>query len=187
MLTITVPSIELFDDATQTFTTTKEVTITLEHSLISLSKWESRWKKPFLKENDTKTKEEVIDYIRCMTITQNVSDDTYFAIAVNSSICEEIQNYINDPMTATTFSNKNPHAAKSTQIVTSELIYYWMIQLNIPVEFQKWHLSRLLTLIKICEIKNASANGSKNMSKSAIRNRNRALNAQRKARLGTSG
>ena len=187
MLTIVVPSTELFDDTTQMFIMTKPVTITLEHSLISLSKWEAKWKRPFLKENDRKTTEEVLDYIRCMTITPNVSDNTYMAISANTEICEQIQAYINDPMTATTFSNIENKPVKNRQVVTSELIYYWMIQLNIPVEFQKWHLSRLLTLIKICEIKNSAAMNKQKASKNAIRNRNRSLNAQRKARLGTSG
>lgn len=186
MLTITVPSTELFDESTETFIMTKPATITLEHSLISLSKWEAKWKRPFLKEHDRKTPVEILDYIKCMTITPNVSDSVYMAISANSELCEQIQEYINDPMTATTF-NTIEKPAKSRQVVTSELIYYWMIQLNIPVEFQKWHLSRLLTLIKVCEIKNAAATSRKKTSKSAIRNRNRALNAQRRARLGTSG
>ena len=124
MLTITIPATEMFNDETQEFFTLKEQTIQLEHSLVSLSKWESKWHKPFLTK-DKKTLAETIDYIRCMTITQNVNPDVYTRLS-NSNIAE-IEEYIENPMTATTFSNLNQKASR--EIITSELIYYWMISL----------------------------------------------------------
>lgn len=185
MLTIVLPETEIFDDDTQSFVFTKKQTIVLEHSLISLSKWEAKWKKPFLSKKEDRTPAEILDYIKCMTITPNVSDDAYIILASHSDLLTQIVEYINDSQTATVFNTpEGKNVKQSSQVVTSELIYYWMIQLNIPVEFQKWHLSRLLTLIKVCEIKNEKP---KKMSKSSIYNRNRMLNAQRKARLGTHG
>lgn len=179
MLTITIPATEMFDDETQRFLSTKEQTLQLEHSLVSLSKWESKWQKPFLsKEN--KTTEEVLDYIRCMTITQNVNPDVYNRLT--SSNIESINKYIDSPMTATTFHNDIQGGAK--QVVTSELIYYWMISQNIPMECQKWHLNRLLTLIRVCNVKNAPA---KKMSKRDIASQYASLNAARKNKLNTRG
>ena len=179
MLTITIPATEMFNDETQEFFTLKEQTIQLEHSLVSLSKWESKWHKPFLTK-DKKTLAETIDYIRCMTITQNVNPDVYTRLS-NSNIAE-IEEYIENPMTATTFSNLNQKASR--EIITSELIYYWMISLNIPMECQKWHLNRLLTLVRVCNVKNTPP---KKMGKSDIISRNAALNAARRKQLGTKG
>jgi len=150
MLTITIPAREMFDERTQTFSTTKEQTLQLEHSLVSLSKWESKWCKPFLSK-DEKTAEETIDYIKCMTITQNVDPDVYNRLT-NANI-KMINDYIEAPMTATTFSD-NKQGGGGKEIITSELIYYWMIALTIPMECQKWHLNRLLTLVRVCNIKN---------------------------------
>ena len=180
MLVITIPAMEMFDDKTQEFFSLKEQTLQLEHSLVSLSKWESKWCKPFLSK-DEKTMEETLDYIRCMTITQNVDPSVYSRLT-NENI-RAINEYIGAPMTATTFSNDN-QAGRSREIVTSELIYYWMVSLNIPVEFQKWHLNRLLTLIRVCNIKN---NPPKKMSRREIMSRNAALNAARRKQLNSSG
>lgn len=180
MLVITIPATELFDDKTQEFISTPEKTIQLEHSLVSLSKWESKWNKPFLSK-EQKTVAETIDYIKCMTITQNVDPTIYNSLS-NKNI-EEINKYIDAPMTATTFSNSN-QTSKSREIVTSELIYYWMIALNIPMECQKWHLNRLLTLIRVCNIKNTPP---KKMSRREIMSRNSALNAARRKQLNSSG
>ena len=180
MLTIHIPASEKFDDAKNEFIYTKETSIQIEHSLISLSKWESKWHKPFFHPTDKKTNEEVLDYIRCMTLTQNVKPEVYYALT-NANI-KEIQDYIDDPMTATTFSDNT--STPSREIVTSELIYYWMVAYNIPVEFEKWHLKRLLTLIKICSIKNSKP---KKMSRKAILSRNAALNAARRKQFNTSG
>lgn len=179
MLTIVVPEREYFDDNKNEFVHTKEVTLQLEHSLVSLSKWEAKWNKPFLSTND-KTDEEILDYIRCMTVTQNVDKSVYYRLSKEN--IEKINNYINLPMTATTFSDKNTSRNKET--ITAEIVYYWMIALNIPFECQKWHLNRLLTLVKVCSIKNTPP---KKMSRNEIFNRNRALNASRRKALGTKG
>lgn len=178
MLLLTIPPIEMFNEKTGEFVYSKETKISLEHSLVSLSKWESRWNKPFLSK-DNKTLEETIDYIRCMTITQNVDPEVYFRLTDEN--INTINKYIESPMTATTFSD-NGHSSR--EIITSELIYYWMISLNIPMECQKWHLNRLLTLIRVCNIKNAPA---KKMSRREIMNRNAALNAARRKKLNSTG
>lgn len=179
MLTIVIPKGEQYDSVNNLFIETKEQTLVLEHSLVSVSKWEAKWHKPFIsKEN--KTLEETIDYIKCMTITQNIDPNVYNFIS-NDTI-KRVYDYIDAPMTATTFSKDN--TPPSREIITSELIYYWMISLNIPAEFQKWHLNRLLTLIKVCSIKNSPK---KKMSKREIMSRNRALNASRRKSLNSRG
>ena len=183
MLRITIPAIELWDENKEEFITIKEQTLQLEHSLVSLSKWESKWCKPFLSK-DIKTEEETLDYIRCMTITQNVDPDVYNFIPNN--IREEIKKYIEAPMTATWFSDdKNSKGGKgNSEEITSELVYYWMIAQNIPFECEKWHLNRLLTLIKVCNVKNQPP---KKMGKKALMSRNAALNAARRKQLNTKG
>lgn len=179
MLTITIPAREMFDEETQQFLSTKEQTLQLEHSLVSLSKWESKWNKPFLKK-DNKTTEEILDYIRCMTITQNVNPEVYKGLT--SSNIESINKYIDSPMTATTFPANTQGGPK--EVITSELIYYWMISHNIPMECQRWHLNRLLTLIRVCNVKNAPA---KKMSRRDIASQYASLNAARRSKLNTRG
>ena len=180
MLRITIPAVEQWDEAKQEFIYTKEQTLSLEHSLVSLSKWESKWCKAFLTK-DEKTFEETLDYIKCMTLTQNVDPEVYNYLT-NGNI-KEINEYIEAPMTATYFSDEKTSKTSREQ-VTAELIYYWMIALNIPFECQKWHLNRLLTLIKVCNIKNQPP---KKRSKKDIMSRNAALNAARRKRLNTKG
>ena len=180
MLNITIPEQELYDEENNEFINLPEKTICLEHSLVSVSKWESKWKKPFLSK-EPKTVEETIDYIKCMTITQNVDDKSYNYLSKKN--IEDINKYIDDSMTATTFYDTRKNTGRQENI-TSELIYFWMISLNIPMECQKWHLNRLLTLIKICNIKNDSG---KKMSRSEINSRNAALNAARRKKLNTRG
>jgi len=180
MLQITIPAVELWDERKQEFVTTKEQTLSLEHSLVSLSKWESRWCKPFLTKQE-KTFEETLDYIKFMTITQNVDPEIYRYLT-NENI-NEINRYIEAPMTAAYFSDEKNSKTNREQI-TAELIYYWMIALNIPFECQKWHLNRLLTLIKVCNIKNQPP---KKRSKKEIMSRNAALNAARRKQLNTKG
>lgn len=180
MLQIVIPALEQWDEAKQEFVYEKEQTLQLEHSLVSLAKWESKWCKRFLTK-DEKTQEETIDYIRYMTITQNVKPEVYTRLT-NEHI-KEINEYIAAPMTATTFSEQRGGKGNREQ-VSAELIYYWMIALNIPVEFQKWHLNRLLTLIKVCNIKNQPP---KKMSKREITSRNAALNAARRKQLNSNG
>lgn len=179
MLRLIVPEKELYDERTGLFVRTKKQVLQLEHSLVSLSKWESKWHKPFLSKND-KSGEEMLDYIRCMTITQNVPDEVYFALDTNELI--KINDYLNDSMTATTITKQQ--GKSRGEIITSEIIYYWMISLQIPFECEKWNLNRLLTLIEVCNIKNSPG---KKMSKSEIMRRNRTLNAARKQQLHTRG
>lgn len=179
MLQIIVPATEMWNSKKEEFVTGDEQTLRLEHSLVSLSKWESKWCKPFLTK-EPKSKEEVIDYIKCMTITQNVDPNIYDRLT-NSNI-EAINEYIEAPMTATTFNNLN--TGSSREIVTSELIYFWMISFNIPMECQKWHLNRLLTLIRVCNVKNSP---SKKMSKREISSQYASLNAARRKQFNSKG
>lgn len=180
MLQIVIPGQEFWDEQKQEFINMKEQVLQLEHSLISLSKWESKWCKVFLSKQD-KTPEETIDYIKCMTITPNVDPEVYSRLT--EANIKEIEDYIAAPMTATYFSPNND-GRPSREQVTSELIYYWMIALNIPFECQKWHLNRLLTLIKVCNIKNQPP---KKMNRRELMSRNAALNAARKKQLNTKG
>lgn len=185
MLKIVIPKQELFNNQTSEFIYIKEQTIQLEHSLVSISKWESKWLKPYFSKNK-KTREELIDYIRCMTISQNIDPNVYYGLTEeNYSL---ITKYIESPMTATVinddgFDNKN--AKKNKTFITSELIYYWMISLNIPIEFQKWHINRLLTLIRVCQIKNSPDN--KKRSKSEVAKYYSELNKKRRKELNSSG
>ena len=187
MLKIVVPSIvigEEYDELKNEFIpiTTKSQTLQLEHSLVSLSKWESKWKKPFLVKGQ-RTTEEIIDYVRCMTLTQNVDPNVYKALASTPQLMAEVSAYIDASMTATTFP-KRGNRPSNHEIITSEIIYYWMVSYQIPFECQKWHLSRLLTLINVCNVKNAPQ---KKMSRQEIIARNRALNAARRKKLNTRG
>ena len=180
MLQITIPDTELWDESKQEFVYMKAQTLQLEHSLVSLSKWESKWCKAFLTKQE-KTIEETLDYIKFMTLTQNVDPEVYKYLT-NGNI-DEVNRYIEAPMTATYFSEDKTGKTSREQI-TAELIYYWMISLNIPFECQKWHLNRLLTLIKVCNIKNQPP---KKRNKKDIMSRNAALNATRRKQLNTRG
>lgn len=150
MLQLTVNDKELFDNNKQEFIYVKRTNLQLEHSLVSVSKWESKWHKPFLSD-DNKTDDEIVDYIRCMTITQNVDPIVYLALSAEQ--IKMIREYIKDPMTATTFREDQNKGKVKKKIITSEVIYYQMISLGIPMECQKWHLNRLMTLIRVCAIK----------------------------------
>lgn len=180
MLQIEVPlTKENWDDEKEEFIEPECQTLQLEHSLVSLSKWESKWRKPFTSSN--KTDEEILDYIKCMTITENVDPDVYDHLSEEN--VKAVKDYIDNPMTATTF-RKDDKSQGSSEIVTSELIYYWMIASNIPFECQNWHLNRLLTLIRVCSIKSSPP---KKLSKREIMSRNAALNAARKQQMNTKG
>ena len=166
-----------------------EQNIVLEHSLVSLSKWESKYHKPFLNDKEKKTEEELRDYIKFMTITQNVKEEIYDEITTNENLMKKINDYIQDPHTATTFYEIPQEAGKSTkrpskEIITAELVYYWMISYQIPFSCEKWHLNNLLTLVRVCSIKNDTG---KKMSKRDIMKNNNALNAARRARLHSRG
>lgn len=180
MLQITIPAEEYWDESKNEFVYTKEQTLQLEHSLVSLSKWEAKWGKAFLGRQE-KTFEESLDYIRCMTITKNVNPEVYGRLT-NQNI-QEVNEYISEPMTATYFS-EDKNRKPSREVVTAELIYYWMISLNIPFECQKWHLNRLLALIRVCDIKNAPP---RKRSQKEIMSQNAALNAARRKQLNTKG
>lgn len=192
MLELKIADTKLWDEKNEEFIYIKGRTIVLEHSLVSLTKWEAKYKKPFLA---TKmTNEECLDYIQMMTITQNVDPLIYKALTEKEIAI--INEYISDPMTATKFYENGVKKegqvaqSKSTEKITSELIYYWMLTLNIPPDpFQKWHLNKLLVLIRICRIENAKEGGAKGskMSRRDVIAQNRALNAARRQRLGSHG
>lgn len=179
MLSISIPQTELFDSKHNEFIYIKAQTITLEHSLVSISKWESKWHKPFFsqgKDKKKRTKEESLDYIRCMTLTQNVDPNTY--LALTSENFKEIEDYVNDPMTATWFNERDKRKSANRQL-TSELIYCYMFLLNIPKECEKWHINRLITLIRVCGIESQPK---KKMSSSEALHHTAAMNKARRAR-----
>lgn len=180
MLKIVVPGKEMFDDDKQEFITVDDVTLELEHSLVSLSKWESKHEIPFLGKEE-KTTEQIISYIRCMTLTPDVPIEVYKNLSKENF--DQINEYIDAKMTATWFSEA-PGAPKSREIVTSELIYYWMTTFQIPFECENWHLNRLFTLIRVCNVKLAKP---EKMSRAEVAARNRELNEMRKKQLGTRG
>lgn len=180
MLSITVPEREIFDDATGEFIYIKETTLQLEHSLVSLSKWESKWHAPFL-HTQNMTVDQTLDYVRCMTITKNVNPLVYQCLTADN--IKQIKQYIDDPMTATTVTERNT-GSRNREILTSEVLYYQMIALEIPFECQKWHLNRLIMLIRVCAAKNQTP---KKMGKTELANRNRALNEARRKQLNTRG
>lgn len=180
MLHIVVPSVERWNRKTREFSVSKEQELVLEHSLVSVAKWEARWHKSFFTK-DEMSAEEIVDYIRCMTITQNVDPQVYENLTEENIAA--VDEYIRDSMTATKISGKGGKK-KSGERVTSELIYYWMFSLGIPLECHKWHLNRLLTLIKVFDAKNSP---SKKMSEQEILSQNAALNEERRKRLHSKG
>lgn len=179
MLTLVVAARELFNEQTQSFVQVSEQTICLEHSLISLRRWEAIWQKPYFS-NTQKTDQETLDYIRCMSVNKDISLET--VMCLTSDQLAQISQYISSPMTATTFAKDN--TPPSRQIMTSEIIYWQMIQNQIPFECQKWHLNQLLTLLRVCGIKNQKP---KKMGKRETMSRNAQLNQTRKAQLNTRG
>lgn len=181
MLTVTVTLIpERWDEKNGEFIPPITTALQLEHSLLSLSKWESKWCKPFFSKEE-KTFEQTLDYIKCMTLNKNIQPEVYGKLSREN--IDEINQYIEAPMTATWFP-KDSSGKNNRRVITNELIYYWMIALNIPFECQKWHINRLLTLIRVCNIENQPQ---KKMSKQEIASRNKALNEQRKRQLNTRG
>lgn len=180
MLQIQIPGREFFNEKTETFESTKDQVICLEHSLISIRKWESKWKKSFMETIPQMTQKELIDYIRCMTIAPGVADSVY--LSLNKDNLSAVLEYVNDTMTATTFREQNKKPSR--QIVTAELIYYWMIQYGIPFECEKWHINQLMTLIRVCALKDG---GGKKMSRKDVVAQNRALNSARRKERRSKG
>lgn len=181
MLRITIPATELWDEGKEEFVYTKEQTLQLEHSLVSLSKWESKWHKAFLTKRE-KTYEETLDYIKCMTLTQNVKPEVYQCLTKEN--IDEVLAYIEDPMTATHFSTPQSSGSINGEQTTAELLYYYMIASGVPFECQKWHLNRLITLIRVCSVKSAPP---KKMSRGERLSQQARLNAERRQRLNTKG
>lgn len=184
MLEITIPKSQRYDEYLKEFVYIKGGTLRLEHSLVSMSKWESKYHKPFIS-NEKMTYEETIYYIKCMTLTQNVDEDIYKGIT--PAILKEINAYMDDPMSAATFSNKKGSGrpgSNNGEFITTETIYYWMISLQIPTEFQKWHINRLMNLIRFCNNKNTPA---KKKTMKEIMAENDALNNKRRLALGSKG
>lgn len=181
MLRIVIPGVDAWDEINEEFVTTQDTVLVLEHSLISISKWEAKWHKPFLGK-DQKTPEQITDYIKCMTITPNVKDEVYNFLTKEN--IDDVLAYINDPMTATTITDRSGARRASREIVTSELIYYWMVALEIPFECQKWHINRLMMLIQICEVKNQP---DKKMGRKSTMQQNAALNAARRQKAHSRG
>ena len=180
MLKLDIPAMEFFNEQTYEFVQVKPTVLTLEHSLLSISKWESKWKKPYIS-SDAKTVEETVDYIRCMTLDKNVDPTVYDRLT--TAHLSQINEYINDPMTATTIKEPN-HKGNNGRFVTSELVYAWMFDLRIPKECEKWHFNRLITLIKVMDNERQPK---KKMGRNDIYRRNAELNAARRAKLGTKG
>jgi hypothetical protein len=174
MLSLVIKGVEVYDEKTQTFSNTDDVTIQLEHSLISISKWESKWEKPFLANKEKRTSVEILDYIRCMTIGK-VSDDVYNRL--DQENIHTITQYMDRPMTATTVTEKDNKGKAET--LTSELLYFYMISFNIPFECEKWPLNRLITLIRVCSVKNQKP---EKMSKQDAIARHRQINKARRAK-----
>jgi hypothetical protein len=180
MLTITVGATDVYDESDEKFSTHGGIELQLEHSLVSLSKWESEFEKPFLGKSG-KTTEETLAYIRYMVLTPNPPED--FLQSLSKENMEEINRYIDRKMTATWFSDQ-PGEPKSREVITAELVYYWMTVFNIPFACETWHINRLFTLIRICNVKQAKP---QKMSRGETARRNRELNAQRRSQLGTRG
>jgi hypothetical protein len=181
MLRVVINAEELWDEKKQEFHYPEEVVLDLEHSLLSLSKWEAKHEKPFLT-SQKKTGEEVFSYLQCMVVTPNADLDALYGL--NQSTINEIQSYIDSSQSATSFGEL-PERRGPSEVITSEMIYYWMVAFNIPfVPTQEWHLNRLFSLIRIANIKNGKP---KKMSRNELAQRYSDLNAQRKAKLGTTG
>jgi hypothetical protein len=180
MLTIRIAGQEFYDETTGEFSTVNDVFLELEHSLVSLSKWESKYQTPFLSDKE-KTTESVFDYIKTMVVTPGIDTDILYRCSKDDLV--RIQEYIDSSQSATTFGEMPVRKGRG-EVITAELIYYWMVAFNIPFECQYWHLNRLFSLVRICNIKN---NPPKKMSRHEIAMRNRELNAQRRAEMGTNG
>lgn len=191
MLEIVVKAKEIYDEKKEEFITVdKPQVLQMEHSLISISKWEEKWAIPYFSDNTEKTQEQIFDYLKCMTVNKNVNPDCYNPSVLGSENIKKINEYISSKHTATWFSSDEKESfikkgGRKSDIITSEIFYYWMIALQIPFECEKWHINRLITLIRVCQEKNNASNNK--MSKAELLKRNRNLNAARRAALKTKG
>lgn len=185
MFEVLIPDTEIFIEEANEFIKITGCKLKLEHSLVSIQKWESKWHKPFLNKKEDKTFEQIIDYIRCMTTNpEDITDPAVYKIIPKAKVAEILE-YLKDPMTATViYKGKKKGRSVQQKTVTAELIYYWMISLNIPIEFQYWHINRLMTLI---ELINEEAGPKEKMSKREILEENRRLNEERLKKLKTRG
>jgi len=180
MLTIVIEAMDLFDEESNTFSRSEEIVMEMEHSLLSLSKWESKYQKPFLTK-DEKSKKEIFDYLKAMVVTPGVDLDALYTLPNEKLI--QIQEYIDSKESATTFGELPDHRGPN-EVITSELIYFWMFSFQIPIQCETWHLNRLFSLIRIFGIKNSKP---KKMSAQEVAMRNREINEQRRRELGTRG
>lgn len=180
-LVLHIEPYEGFDSNRNEFITVKETTLQLEHSLISLKKWEQKYHIPFLDEDKEKTTEQWLYYIECMNMTQNVDPNVFKYMSVSN--IEKVTEYIKDPMTATWFTDSKENKRKKKEVITAEIIYYWMIELNVPPQYEKWHLNQLLTLIRVINVKHDTSK----MGKKEQAMQRSALNAQRRARSHSRG
>ena len=187
MLVLKLEGKEFWDDKKEEFVKTEPTEVKLEHSLVSIYKWESKYHVPWIGREHEKTPEEFVEYIRFMILSKNADDDTIRRIVTSKKHVEAIKAYMEDPMTATKFSKQQQARARLNQggeYITAELIYYWMTALQIPFECEKWHINKLLTLVQVCNLKQTPP---KKMSQSEIHAQNRALNAARRAKYNTKG
>ena len=187
MLILKLEGEEFWDEVNEKFIYSDPTEVKMEHSLVSIYKWESKYHVPFLGREHEKTPEEFMEYIRFMILSKNADNDTIRRIITSREHMEAIKAYMDDPMTATKFSKQQQARAKINQggeYITAELIYYWMVALQIPFECEKWHINKLLTLVQVCNLKNTPP---KKMSKNEIYAQNRALNAARRAKYNTKG
>lgn len=181
MLKLTIPKVEAYDEVNNLFfTVIEETTLHMEHSLVSLSKWEAIWGKPFLSDED-KTQEEAVSYFQLMTLTPDIPPEVYYNLS--AAHYDQISEYINSKQSATWFTDL-PNQSQKNEVVTAEIIYYWMSKLLIPIAFENWHLGRLFTQIKVFSEKDKPE---QKMSKQEAYRRQREINAQRRAELGTKG
>lgn len=181
MLTLVIPDQERWSDELNRFFYTKGATIQMEHNLVALAKWESKWHKPFIS-SESLTMTEYLDYLRCMTVTEGVDPNVFYNLTDENM--RQIKEYMDDPMTATWFREEENNKGKSKKVITAEVIYGWMVGLEIPFECQYWHLNRLMTLIRVVNTNNQPE---KKMSMRDRYSRNTALNAARRKKLGTHG
>lgn len=180
MLRIAIGGNEYYDERENRIIEIPAKVVCLEHSLRSIAKWESKWNIPFLS-NKEKTREQSVDYIRCMETTGRI--DLSFMDLITPEQTKRVSEYINANMTATTITHRGGRKP-SREIITAEILYYWMIQYGIPSEYDKWHLNRLLTLIEVCSIKSGPQQKMGHKEQMA---QQRALNEARRAQFKTRG